>query len=138
VEFEKQVLADAIINVEKLISKEQAETLESKPNIDMVIKKFINFLQYAVKQPKNKSTVVTLLKIMRKIIEKEKDPEKIKALQEHFDKLGATKMVLLVLSEHAKSLNQEMLLHILYFINTMLSGGNQRVQKAIFDYFVAY
>lgn len=69
-----------------------------KPNIDMVIKKFINFLQYAIKQPKNKDTVVTLLKIMRKIIEKEEDQKKRVELQNHFDKLGATKMILLVIS----------------------------------------
>lgn len=76
IELEKQVLADAIINVELLLSNEFSQGLDMKPNIDMVIKKFINFLQYAVKQPKNKDTVVTLLKIMRKIIEKEEDQKK--------------------------------------------------------------
>ena len=64
-------MADAIINVEKMIDE-----LENKPNIDVVIKKFINFLHYAVRQPKNKDTVVTLLKIMRKIIDKEENIQK--------------------------------------------------------------
>jgi hypothetical protein len=39
VEKEKEIFADAIINVEKLV-----DNPESKPSIDMIIKKFINFL----------------------------------------------------------------------------------------------
>jgi len=46
IEREKEVFADAIIKVEKMISDEYADV---KPSIDIVIKKFINFLQYAVK-----------------------------------------------------------------------------------------
>lgn len=103
--MEKQVLADAIINVEKLLSNESAQGLEVRPNIDLVVKKFINFLQYAVSQTSNKDTIVTLLKIMRKIIEKESNVAKHVELQNHFDRLGATRMVLVVISEHSKSLN---------------------------------
>ena len=95
IDREKQVFADAIINVEKMISNEYADV---KPSIDIVIKKFINFLQYAVKQPNNKGTVITLLKIMHKIIKKEEDLVKRVELQNQFDKLGATKMVLVVIS----------------------------------------
>jgi hypothetical protein len=98
VDLEKQIFADAIINVEKLI---HADYRDVRPNIDMVIKKFINFLQYAVKQPKNKNTVITLLKIMNKIIEKEKSTQKRIELQNKFDKLGGTSMVLVVISQHS-------------------------------------
>jgi hypothetical protein len=45
-------------------------------------------------------------------------------------------MVLLVLSDFSKSLNQEMLLNLLLFANTLLEGGNQRVQKSIYDFFI--
>lgn len=127
IEKEKQVLADAIINVEKLLNAEQAKDSEMKPNIDLVIKKFINFLSYAVKQPKNKNTIVTLLKIMCKIIEKEEDEKKKVELQNHFDKLGSTRMILMVIAEHSKSLNKEMLLNILLFANILLQGGNKKV-----------
>lgn len=73
IENEKQIFADAIINVEQLIGKEYASLRQS---IDRIIQKFIVFLQYAVKQPKNKDTIITLLKIMSKIIEKEEDVKK--------------------------------------------------------------
>ena len=73
IENEKQIFADAIINVEQLIGKEYASLRQS---IDRIIQKFIVFLQYAVKQPKNKDTIITLLKIMSKIIEKEDDVKK--------------------------------------------------------------
>jgi inositol 1,4,5-triphosphate receptor type 1/inositol 1,4,5-triphosphate receptor type 3 len=42
---------------------------------------------------------------MRKIIEKEENEQKKIELQNHFDKLGATRMVLLVLSDFSKILN---------------------------------
>ena len=73
IENEKQIFADAIINVEQLIGKEYASLRQS---IDRIIQKFIVFLQYAVKQPKNKDKIITLLKIMSKIIEKEENVKK--------------------------------------------------------------
>lgn len=50
---------------------------------------------------------------MTKIIQKEEDIVKRVELQNHFDKLGATKMILLVISQHSNSLNSEILLSIL-------------------------
>lgn len=47
-------------------------------------------------------------------------------MQNLFNKLGATRMVLTVLSE-STTLDSEMLRHFLMFINTLLSGGNNKV-----------
>ena len=57
---------------------------------------------------------------MRKIIEKEKDDNKIIELQNYFDKLGATKMVLLVISDQQKHIDSELLMNLLQFANTLL------------------
>lgn len=47
-------------------------------------------------------------------------------MQNLFNKLGATRMVLTVLSE-STILDGEMLRNFLIFINTLLSGGNNKV-----------
>lgn len=49
------------------------EKCEIKPNLESILKKLINFLALAVLEPENKGTIVNLLKIMCKIIEKEED-----------------------------------------------------------------
>lgn len=44
-----------------------------------------------------------------------------------FDSLGAMKMVLIVLSENSKHLDNELIVHFLSFGNCLLDGGNNLV-----------
>lgn len=74
---------------------------------------------------------------MRRIIEKapeDKRPE----IQNQFDGLGATKMVLTVLSENSKNLDMDLIEQFLLFINNLLEGGNHRVQVTIYEFFCNY
>lgn len=76
--------------------------------------------------PKNKTTIITLLKVLRKVIEKELDEKKAE-MQDQFNKLGATRMVLIVLSESSRSVDKETYRHFLMFLNSLLDGGNHLV-----------
>ena len=84
--------------------------------MDMLLKKFILFLQRAVGDIANKSTSISLLSVLRKIIEKEKDEKKTQ-MQNQFDNLGATKMVLNVITEHGKTMDNELLNNFILFMN---------------------
>jgi inositol 1,4,5-triphosphate receptor type 1/inositol 1,4,5-triphosphate receptor type 3 len=50
------------------------------------------------------------LKILKKIIEREEDKAKKVEMQNLFDRLGATQMVLLVLSDNSKYTDKKMLM----------------------------
>ena len=45
-------------------------------------------------------------------------------MQNQLDQLGATRMILFVISENHKNLDTEMLIYFLKFANTLLEGGN--------------
>lgn len=109
-----------------------------RPDVKSISKKLINFLKYAFNDSQCKDTIDTLLKILKKIIEKEEDKEKKTEMQNLFDRLGATQMVLLVLSENSKNLDKKMLMIFLIFMNTMLEGGNIQVQRTIFEFMMNY
>lgn len=114
-----------------------------------LIKKFINFLSYALNNNQNNKTIITLLSVLRKLIEGKSKEEnqgelevegennEMEEMQNLFNKLGATRMVLTVLSE-STTLDSEMLRHFLMFINTLLSGGNNKVQKTISEFMKTY
>ena len=59
-------------------------------------------------------------------METEGEKNEMEEMQNLFNKLGATRMVLTVLSESI-ILDGEMLRNFLMFINTLLSGGNNKV-----------
>lgn len=59
---------------------------------------------------------------MRKILEKAEEG-KLENLQNIFNKLGAMKMVLAVISEN-KNLDSDLLINYLLFANKMLEEGN--------------
>ena len=44
-----------------------------------------------------------------------------------FDRLGATKMVLIVLSDAGPNLDSDLLIEFLSFINLLLEGGNNQI-----------
>lgn len=58
-------------------------------------------------------------------------------MQNLMNKLGATRMVLTVISESTQ-LDYELLRNLLMFMNSMLSGGNIKVQKTIFEFMKTY
>ena len=139
IDEEKQILANSIMNIEKYLKKdekkekqkrekaneESEQVVENKPNIEMVVKKFINFLSHGITEEKNNSTIITLLKIMGKIITKESDEKIRKQMQTQFNKLGATRMYLVSISKNKVS--DELVKHLLIFGNTLLQGGNINV-----------
>ncbi|CAD8131502.1 unnamed protein product [Paramecium pentaurelia] len=130
IDIEKQALADALIGIDKLIK----EPCEIKPSLESILKKFITFLQTAVLQQDNKGTIVILLKIMSKIIEKQDSDEKKEYYQKLFDNLGATRMVLNVITDYSKLLSNEMLFYLISFINVLLRNGNTQVQNTIYTF----
>lgn len=132
---ETEMLASALVNIEKYIMADRQKQLESKLELRQVVKKFINFLQYGVNSSGNKSTIITLLKVLSKIIEKGEDKEELQTL---FNKLGATRMVLMVLSESCSQMDNEMFRSFLIFINVMLDEGNRKVQRTIYEFFTSY
>jgi hypothetical protein len=71
IEKETEVLATAILNIDLYIPIEKQKTMEIKLDWKLICKKFINFLQYGVNNTKNKSTIITLLKVLKRVIEKE-------------------------------------------------------------------
>lgn len=95
----------------------------------------------------NKQTIVTLLETLRTFIdgpgkgagaagqaeeedEDEEDEEAMAELEQRqnmLDKLGATKMVLLVLSENHKNLDGDLLIAYLLFAIKLLENGNNQV-----------
>lgn len=58
-------------------------------------------------------------------------------MQNLFSKLGATRMVLIVLSESSSLVDKETYRHFLMFINSLLDEGNSKVQRTIFEYFTS-
>ena len=61
---------------------------------------------------------------MSKIIEKQDSDEKKEYYQKLFDNLGATRMVLNVITDYSKLLSNEMLFYLISFINVLLRNGN--------------
>lgn len=135
IDEEHSVLADAIINIGKYIDQSYIKNVDPKPDLKMIVKKCIEFIRYAVEDNSTKDTIVTLLKVLRKIIDKIDDKKKKEELQNQFDNLGAMKMVLYVLSRHSKAMDNDLLLNFLHLGTTMLEGGNKSVQKTIYEYF---
>ena len=67
--LEKQALADSIINIKKLIHKDYEKDIFPNINVGLVLKKFIIWLQTAIKDPDNKNSIIILLDVLKKIIE---------------------------------------------------------------------
>ncbi|KAM3129288.1 hypothetical protein pb186bvf_018575 [Paramecium bursaria] len=126
IETERSTLANALTKIDQLIT----EPCEIKHSSDTILKKLINFVQSGILQPQNSGTIVILLKIMGKIIEK--DPAQLKEQQKLFDNLGATQMVLNVLSDYSKTLGTNMILNLMKFLNVLLCQGNTKVQEAVY------
>lgn len=134
---ETEALAKGLVNINSFIPAEKQKSMETKLELKHIVKKFINFLQYAVNNPKNKVTIISLLKVLRKLVDKEEMSEK-EEIQCLMNKFGATRMVLIVLSESQALLDNETLTHFVMFLNSLLDEGNHEVQKTIFEFFTTY
>ncbi|CAD8103545.1 unnamed protein product [Paramecium sonneborni] len=154
IQAEIQKLSEAILEFEQYFGNSSDYKPEKNEKIlkverTVLIKKFINFLSYALNNNQNNKAIITLLSVLRKVIEgkpKEENEGEIavegennemEEMQNLFNKLGATRMVLTVISE-STTLESEMLRHFLMFINTLLSGGNNKVQKTISEFIKTY
>ncbi|EGR27735.1 MIR domain protein [Ichthyophthirius multifiliis] len=134
IEKEVKAFADAILNVELYVDKEINKQIDPKLDLNLILKKFIKFLQFSLNDKKSKQTTLTLLTVLRSIVEKDK--EEMISRQNQLDKLGATQMILIVISEHSHLLDGELYINFLLFINTLLKNGNVRVQKTIYEFFI--
>ncbi|EGR30673.1 MIR domain protein [Ichthyophthirius multifiliis] len=139
IDNEKSALTSAILDCKQLIKDEFYKDIEPKPDKQAILKKFIIFLQYAIEDITNKNTIKVLLQVLRNMVEenKENEEEQIK-MQNQLDSLGATRMVLYVISENHKNLDSEMLIQFLNFVNTLLEGGNVKVQKTLFEFYTTH
>jgi hypothetical protein len=57
--------------MEQYIAADKQKLIDTKLDLKLIVKQFINFLQYSVNNVRNKSTIITLLKVLRKVIQKE-------------------------------------------------------------------
>ncbi|CAD8068825.1 unnamed protein product [Paramecium sonneborni] len=150
VQEEMQKLSEAIVKFEQYFGNPSDKNEKIlKVEYTLLLKKFIKFLSYSINNNQNNKSIITLLGVLRKVIEgkpKEEQKEEVEAegendeieeMQNLFNKLGATRMVLTVLSESI-NLDSEMLRNFLLFINSLLSGGNNKVQRTIFEFMKTY
>ena len=54
-------LSDAFINVDKLISEDYIKSISPRPSLELLLEKYISFLQTAVEDKFNKPTIISLL-----------------------------------------------------------------------------
>ncbi|KAL4438400.1 hypothetical protein ABPG74_009439 [Tetrahymena malaccensis] len=134
VDREVKAFADAILNIEQYIDSEYQRYIDPKLDLNLILKKFIKFLQFSLKVGNSKQTALTLINVLKTIVEK--DPEQIVNRQDQMDKLGASQMVLIILSEYSHNLDGQLYIDFVSFLNTLLKGGNSRVQKTVYDFFV--
>ena len=110
----------------------------SKVNSLHILSKLINYLQYAPAEVTQKSTILITLKVLQLVIEIQEEEEKKVEMQNELDKLGATKMIMLVLSEINENLDSELLMSYMNFANSLLDGGNNKVQVSIYEFLTSY
>lgn len=108
---EKSALADGIINIKNLLllSKPEISHLDPIPDFDLIIQRLIVFLMNAINDPGNKLTIIRILQIMKKTVQKEDDPDNQVAIQNKLDNLGTTKMILHLISQNNKILDKGIL-----------------------------
>ncbi|EAR98945.2 MIR domain protein (macronuclear) [Tetrahymena thermophila SB210] len=139
IKLEKMALTEALLEVKQLIPADVFSQIEPKPDRFGLIKKSILFLQYAVEDSTNKNTIQVLLKVLRIMVEKcSETPEQEEKMQNILDQLGATRMTLYVISENHKNLDSELLSEFIKFLCTLLNGGNKRVQKTIYEFYISH
>ncbi|CAD8168125.1 unnamed protein product [Paramecium pentaurelia] len=133
-EKERETIANAILNISSLLKPEFSKNLTNKPDVKSISRKLISYLQSAFSDPNCKGSIQTLLHILKKIIDT--DQNRKVEMQNLFDKLGATQMVLLVLSENNS--DKKLMMSFLQFINTLLDGGNDQVQGTIYSFMMSF
>ncbi|KRW98864.1 MIR motif [Pseudocohnilembus persalinus] len=137
IDQERQALADAILNVDKLCDQQFLSQIDPKPSKELILQKLIDFLVNSIEDEQNKQTNIALIKVLIQIINKH-DNDKVKKLemQNLFEKLGAINMILYVISENHKNFDGDLFEHFLIFINSLLDGGNLNNQTAVYNYFI--
>lgn len=95
-------IANAIFSIQKLFNPQFSKNVTNIPDVKTVSMKLIHFLKVAFNDSRCKGTVETLLMILKTMVEKEDNREMKVKMQNLFDSLGATQMVLEVLSENTK------------------------------------
>jgi len=133
---EKLALSEAIWNFKDIIS----DDLKRKYNVDCepkgLLKKLILYLQYGIYNKADKQTMISTLKILRTLVDTA--PNRTQ-MQDFFDKIDATKMLLSIFSDSKNAIKDDDLMsEFLSFWISLLEGGNQNVQRTIYNFCMVY
>ena len=152
-EMEKKVLSKAFLKLDKVIEKEEkkekskknapkVKEKEEKPsedsefNLEIFLKKIIDFIQYGFKDPENKDTILILLKVLKQMIDAndiKETPQVLFQIQELFRKLETSKMIVAILV--SKKLDSDLLIKLLSFASSLLKRGNKNIQREFLSLF---
>ena len=133
--YEKQILSEAFLKLDRNIDSPVENPLENNFNFEIFIKKIIDFIQFGFKDPENKDTILILLQVLKKMIDVNETREGLFQIQEIFRKLEVTKMILSILIENSRKTDTDLLIKILSFAASLMKKGNKNIQNEFFKIF---
>ncbi|EWS73528.1 inositol-triphosphate type 1 protein (macronuclear) [Tetrahymena thermophila SB210] len=129
-ENELSSLAQALINVENLYDR--------KIVFKDFLKKLISFVKNGIVNQVQIKNIKNILRLFEKILELQDNNQKLVEMQNIFDQLDAAIMVLTLISDIKENPfeDDKVLLNLFNFMNKLLQGGNKKVQKTIYNFFI--
>ena len=106
--------------------------LDPELNFQRLATKVITYLRSSVAESAPVPTVLDLIQVFNYMIKS--DPGKLKDRQEELNKLGATRVILALMSE--SELDVEVYKALLHTASKMLDGGNQVIQEEFYMFFI--
>lgn len=134
---EKRVLSEAFLKFELLLEPElqNSKNFEEKVlNLEVFLKKIVDFIQFGFKDPENKDTILILLQVLKEMIDLKRDfKEQLLQIQELFKRLDAGKMISAILT--TKNVDIDLTIKTLSFASTLLMKGNKSLQNEFLSLF---
>lgn len=134
---EKRALSEAFLKFELLLDPEllKSKEIEEKTlNLEVFLKKIVDFIQFGFKDPQNKETILILLQVLKEMIDLKKDfKEQLLQIQDLFKRLDAGKMISAILT--TKNVDIDLTIKTLSFASTLLMKGNKSLQNEFLNLF---
>ncbi|KAL4438749.1 hypothetical protein ABPG74_013422 [Tetrahymena malaccensis] len=129
-ENELSSLAQALINVGNLYDR--------KIVFKDFLKKLILFVKNGIVNKVQIKNIKSILRLFEKILDLQDNNQKLVEMQNTFDQLDAAVMVLTLISDVKENPfeDDQVILNLFNFLNKLLQGGNKKVQKTIYNFFV--
>ncbi|KAL4511687.1 hypothetical protein ABPG72_012532 [Tetrahymena utriculariae] len=138
---EKSLLSNNILNVQNIFMADLKDHQKDiLLNSEDLITKFLNYIEFWEKNHSDKNDIIFTIKSLSNILklEDEDDEEQQKIQfdrQIMLDKLNATKICLLLISSDQMTVDNDLLYYIIKFLILILDGGNQTVQRTVYEFF---